>query len=34
MKTLREAFDVKVKRQKQNVLSDYEIFPDNEEPAD
>ena len=28
MKTLREAFDVKVKRQKQNVLSDYEIFPD------
>ena len=28
MKTLREAFDIKVRERKQNVLSDYEIFPD------
>ena len=28
MKTLREAFDVQVKQKKQDILNDYEIFPD------
>ena len=28
MKTLREAFDVKIKQKKQDVLNDYDIFPD------
>ncbi len=28
MKTLRDAFDVKIKQKKQSVLNDYDIFPD------
>ena len=28
MKTLRDAFDVKIKQKKQDILNDYEIFPD------
>lgn len=28
MKTLRDAFDVKIKQKKQDVLNDYDIFPD------
>ena len=28
MNTLRDAFDVKIKQKKQDILNDYEIFPD------
>ena len=28
MKTLRDVFDVKIKQKKQDILNDYEIFPD------
>lgn len=28
--TLRDAFDIKIKENKQTILSDYEIFPDKE----
>ena len=28
MKTLRDAFDVKIKQKKQDIINDYDIFPD------